>query len=169
MTTPPEKRQLLIEWEDPTQDIAAATQLTGLAYMQALQRREMRPAPIAVLMDFVLDSVADGHAIFKGTPGERHFNPLGTVHGGYAATLLDSALGCAVHTILPQGKAYGTAQLNIHLTRPITPAVGLLIAEARVLHRGSRSATAEGTLKDENGKLYAHGSATCFIFSLSEG
>jgi uncharacterized protein (TIGR00369 family) len=160
---------LTIEWDDPTNDIAAAMQMNGLDYMQSLLDRQMTPPPIALLMDFVMDSVADGYALFKGTPGARHINPLGVVHGGLAATLLDSAMGCAVHTTLAAGKIYTTAQLNIHMTRAITPQVGELIAEGRVIHRGSRMCTAEATLKDAQGKLYAHGTTTCFVITLGEG
>jgi uncharacterized protein (TIGR00369 family) len=160
------KHQLTIEWQDAAADIAAGRQMSGLEYMRALIAGQMTPPPFAILLDFRLDAVEDGYAVFKGRPGERHINPLGIVHGGLAATLLDSALGCAVHTTLPQGKAYATAQLNLHMTRTITPQVGELIAEGRAVHRGGRMCTAEGTLKDAQGKLYAHGTTTCFVFDL---
>lgn len=167
--TNPAARQLTITWDDPTPNMARAATMTGLEYMRAIIAREMIPAPFARLLNFYLAEVEEGYAVFKGTPGEQHFNPLNTVHGGFAATLLDSATGCAVHTTLPVGKLYGTAQLNVNLTRPILPSVGLLICEGRVIHRGSRVSTAEATLKDERGKLYAHGTATCYIFEMSEG
>ncbi|MDX2140809.1 MAG: PaaI family thioesterase [Chloroflexota bacterium] len=169
MSDHPRKHQLTIEWDDPSNDIAAAMQMNGLDYMQSLLDRHMTPPPIALLMDFTMDSVADGYAMFKGTPSARHINPLGVVHGGLAATLLDSAMGCAVHTTLSAGKIYTTAQLNIHMTRTITPQVGELIAEGRVIHRGSRMVTAEATLKDAQGKLYAHGTTTCFVITLGDG
>lgn len=160
-----EKRQVLVEWDNPLPDIAAAMQMSGLAYMQAIAAGQMTAAPIARVLDYTIADVREGYASFRGTPTERHLNPLGTVHGGFAMTLLDSALGCAVHTTLPPGMGYGTAQFNIHLTRAITVEVGELLAEGRVVHRGSRIATAEGTLKDAKGKLYAHATATCFLLA----
>lgn len=162
------RRQLLIEWEDPSPVLPVAMQMSGLEYMQALIRGEFPAPPIARLMDFYLAEVDDGKAIFKGTPGEQHFNPIGMVHGGFAATLLDSALGCAVHTTLPQGMIYSTAQLNINLTRPIMPQAGELICEASVIHRGSRMVTADAMLKDADAKLYAHGTTTCFVYPIEQ-
>lgn len=160
------KHRLVVEWEDPLPHIEKAMTLTGLEYMQAFVSGDVPNAPIAQLMNFEGQHVEEGRIIFEGTPGERHYNPIGTVHGGFAATLLDSALACAVHTTLPQGMMYTTAQLNINYTRALRPNTGKVICEARVVHRGSRVATAEATLKDEAGKLYAHGTTTCLIFPL---
>ncbi len=160
-------RRIVVEWEDISPSLAMAATHSGLDYMQALVDGKAPGAPIAALMGFSLREVSERRAVFIGTPGEQHFNPMGMVHGGYASTLLDSALGCAVHTTLPAGMGYGTAQLNVNLTRPILPDVGVLVCEAQVLHRGSRMATAEATVKDSRGKLYAHGTATCFLFALS--
>lgn len=157
-------RQLTVNWDDIRPNLETAAQLTGLEYMQSIMDGSLVPPPIAKLLDFYLAEVTDGHAIFKGIPGEQHFNPMGTIHGGFSAILIDSATGCAVHTILPAGKLYSTAQLNLNMTRPIMPDVGELICEGNVIHRGSRMATAEATVKDTKGKLYAHGTATCFIF-----
>jgi uncharacterized protein (TIGR00369 family) len=108
--------------------------------------------------------VGDGEAIFEGLPGEEHFNPIGVVHGGYAATLLDSAMGCAVHTTLPAGVGYTTLTLETKFVRPIGRDTGVVRAEGRVVHRGRRQATSEGRLvAAESGKLLAHGSGTCLV------
>ncbi len=161
-----DKQQLIIEWEDPLPHLEKAMSSSGLEYMQAFINGEIPNAPIAQLMGFKGRHVEEGRVAFEGVPDERHYNPIGTVHGGFAATLLDSALACAVHTTLPQGMIYTTAQLNINYTRALRPNTGKVICEARVVHRGNRMATAEATLKDEAGKLYAHGTTTCLIFPL---
>src|SRR5690606_12986872 len=101
--------QVTITWDDISGTLTSAAQMSGLAYMQAIASKALPAPPISHTLDFHLDFVEDGHAIFRGTPSERHFNPMGTVHGGLAATLIDSATGCAVHSTLPQGKLYGTA------------------------------------------------------------
>ena len=108
--------------------------------------------------------VAFGKAVFQGTPQLKHYNPLGTVHGGWFATLLDSAVGCAVHSSLPAGKAYTTLELKVNIVRALTDKVPLVRAEGRVVHGGSQVATAEGRLVGPDGKLYAHASTTCLVF-----
>jgi uncharacterized protein (TIGR00369 family) len=123
------------------------------------------PAPsMAGRLNFALTEVAEGRAVFRGLPGENHLNPLGSVHGGWAAAILDSALGCAVHTMLARGEAYTTAEFKVNLTRPITPRTGEVVCEGRVIHRGRTLAVSEATLKDGNGKLLAFGTETCSIF-----
>lgn len=123
--------------------------------------------PIAGLLNFTLTEVDEGRAVFRGLPGERHLNPLGSVHGGWAATLLDSALGCAVHSTLARGEAYTTAEFKVNLTRPITPATGEVVCEGRVIHKGRTLAVSEATLKDGSGKLLAFGTETCSIFPVA--
>jgi uncharacterized protein (TIGR00369 family) len=123
--------------------------------------------PIAAAMNFGLTEVESGRAVFRGLPGERHLNPLGTVHGGWAATLLDSALGCAVHSTLEKGEAYTTVEFKVNLTRPITPRTGEVVCEGRVIHKGRTLAVSEATLKDKDGKLLAFGTETCSIFPVA--
>jgi uncharacterized protein (TIGR00369 family) len=123
--------------------------------------------PIAAVMNFGLTEVEAGRAVFRGLPGERHLNPLGTVHGGWAATLLDSALGCAVHSTLDKGEAYTTVEFKVNLTRPITPKTGEVVCEGRVIHKGRTLAVSEATLKDKDGKLLAFGTETCSIFPVA--
>jgi uncharacterized protein (TIGR00369 family) len=115
---------------------------------------------------FDLAEVEHGRAVFEGTPRLEHYNPLGTVHGGYAATLLDSCMGCAVHTTLPKGIGYTTLEFKISLVRPITADTGLVRAEGKVVSGGRRVATSEGRLTDSRGRLLAHATTTCLVFEV---
>jgi uncharacterized protein (TIGR00369 family) len=153
-----------IVWQDPVRVAAEGARLPGLEYMQALASGELPPPPIAVLMRMRPVEVEPGRAVFQGEPGEEHYNPIGVVHGGYAATILDSALGCAVHTTLPAGVGYTTLGLEVKLVRPITRDMARVVAEGEVLYRGRRQATAQARLTDpDSGKLLAHATATCLI------
>ena len=138
--------------------------MTGLELMQAMLRGELPYPPIASTLDFTLLSVEDGMATFQGTPLPRHFNPMGTVHGGWFATLLDSALGCAVHTKMPPGRAYTTAELGVNLVKALSPKVPRVRAIGRVIHAGRQLATAEARLVGPDGTLYAHATTTCLVF-----
>ena len=137
---------------------------TGLEMMQAMLRAEIPYAAIAKTLDVVLLEVGPGRAVFQGTPLAQHMNPLGTVHGGWAATLLDSALGCSVHTMMPAGRAYTTAELSVNYVRGLTPKVQRVRAEGRVIHCGRQLATAEARLVGPDGTLYAHATTTCLVF-----
>ena len=137
---------------------------TGLDVMQAMLRGEVPFAPIARTLHFILIDVGAGTAVFQGTPRMEHYNPLGTVHGGWFATLLDSALGCAVQTMMPPGRAYTTAELSVNLVRAITTKVVRVRAEGRVIHCGRQLATAEARLVGPDGTLYAHATTTCLVF-----
>lgn len=139
---------------------------TGLQMLQAMLCGELPFATIARTLDFLLIEVSDGHAIFQGTPGPGHLNPMGAVHGGWYATLLDSALGCAVHTKMPAGKGYTTAELSVNMVKAIGPKVQRVRAIGHVLHCGRQLATAEARLVGPDGTLYAHGTTTCLIFDL---
>ena len=138
--------------------------LSGLDMMQAMLRGELPYPPIAETLDFTLVAVGEGTATFQGRPLERHLNPLGTVHGGWFATLLDSALGCAVHTRMPAGRAYTTAELGVNLVRALSPQVPRVRAIGQVLHAGRQLATAEARLVGPDGTLYAHATTTCLVF-----
>jgi uncharacterized protein (TIGR00369 family) len=138
--------------------------MAGLDYFRAIQAGEIPPAPIAVLMNFWVPEFDEGRAVFEGEPGEEHYNPIGVVHGGYASTILDSALGCAVHTTLPKGVGYTTQTLEVKYLRPITRETGVVRCEAEVVHRGRKNATSEARLfAKESGKLLATGTSTCLI------
>jgi uncharacterized protein (TIGR00369 family) len=139
--------------------------MTGLQQMQSLLDGAFSPPSISRTLDFMLISVAHGEAVFQGTPGPGHLNPMGSVHGGWYATLLDSALGCSVHTALPAGKGYTTLELKVNIVRALSPKVQRVRAEGRVIHLGGQTATADARLVGPDGRLYAHGSTTCLVFT----
>jgi uncharacterized protein (TIGR00369 family) len=136
----------------------------GTAFLNAIVDGVLPQPPICGTMGFRLVEAAEGRAAFEGLPEARHYNPIGSVHGGFAATLLDSALGCAVHSTLKKGEAYTTLELKVNLVRALTQDTGPVRAEGHIIHRGRTMATADATLKDSAGKLYAHGTTTCMIF-----
>ncbi|MBT9488582.1 MAG: PaaI family thioesterase [Rubrivivax sp.] len=138
--------------------------LTGLEVFAAMMDGRLPPSPIGQTLDFCLVQAEHGLAVFQGRPGWAHYNPLGSVHGGWFATLLDSAVGCAVHTTLPAGKGYTTLELKLNIVRALSDRVPLVRAEGRVVHGGKQVATAEGRLVGHDGKLYAHATTTCLIF-----
>ena len=139
---------------------------TGLQLMQGMLDGELPYAEIAQTLDFMLIEVGPGRAVFQGTPLQRHFNPMGSVHGGWFATLLDSALGCAVHTLMPPGRAYTTAELGVNMVKAITPKVQRVRAIGTVIHAGRQLATAEARLVGPDGTLFAHATTTCLVFDL---
>jgi uncharacterized protein (TIGR00369 family) len=140
--------------------------VTGLETIRAIAAGDLPGAPIAELLGFEPVEVAEGRVVFAAEPEQRHYNPIGTVHGGLAATLLDSAMGCAVHTTLPAGVGYTTLELKVNFTRPITSETGRILCEGTIVHRGGRVATAEGRVYAEaDGRLLAHGTTTCLILS----
>ncbi len=138
--------------------------MSGIEVFQAMFDGRLPLPPIGQTLDFIAVHVEPGVAIFQGKPGFAHYNPLGTVHGGWFATLLDSAVGCAVHSSLPAGKGYTTLELKLNIVRALTDRVPLVRAEGRVVHGGKQVATAEGRLVGPDGKLYAHATTTCLIF-----
>jgi len=140
---------------------------TGLETMQAMLAGELPFPHIADTLDFSLVEVGPGKAIFQGTPQLKHYNPLGTVHGGWYATLLDSALGCAVHTMMPAGRAYTTAELGVNIVRAASHTTGPLRAIGTVIHCGRQLATAEARIVGPDGKLYAHATTTCLVFEVA--
>lgn len=139
---------------------------TGLEVMQAMLRGEVPYPPIAQTLNFQLLEVDAGRALFQGTPGPAHLNPMGTIHGGWYATLLDSALGCAVHTMMPMGRGYTTAELSVNLVKAIGKNAPRVRAEGKVIHCGRQLATAEARLYGPDGALYAHATTTCLVFEL---
>jgi uncharacterized protein (TIGR00369 family) len=159
-------RERALTWEDPVATAAAGAKMSGLDYMRALVAGELPPAPIAVTMRMGPIELEEGRVVFAAEPGEEHYNPIGVVHGGYAATVLDSVLGCAVHTTLPVGTGYTSLGLEVKYLRPITRDTGRVLGEGRVLYRGRRQATAEATLTAaDSGKLLATGTSTLMILS----
>ena len=143
-----------------------AASMPGLELLQGMIAGRFPGPPIMQLIGFHLAEVENGRAVFEGTPRLEHYNPLGTVHGGYAATLLDSCMGCSVHTTLPKGTGYTTLEFKVSLVRPITADTGLVRAEGKIISSGRRVATAEGRLTDTGGRLLAHATTTCLVFEL---
>jgi len=138
--------------------------MTGLEYMRQVMTGEVPPSGMVQLMNFKLVEVSEGRAVFTIKPDERHYNGLGIAHGGLAATLLDSATGCAINTMMPAGRIFTTLEMKINYVRPMARETGEVRCEANVIHVGGRTATAEGRIVDRDGKLYAHGTATCMLF-----
>ena len=136
----------------------------GIDFLQAMIDGKVPQPPMCGTLGFRLAEVGDGFAAFEGLPEFRHYNPIGTVHGGFAATLLDSALGCAVFSTMAKGETWTTLELKFNLVRPIFKDTGPMRAEGRIIHRGRTVATSEGALKDRAGKLYAHATTTCMVF-----
>jgi uncharacterized protein (TIGR00369 family) len=149
-------------------DRTLAARQSGLEALQAMLRGEQPFPHIAETLDFSLIEVSAGRAVFQGTPQLKHYNPLGTVHGGWYATLLDSALGCAVHSALPAGRAYTTVEIGVNIVRAASRQSGPLRAIGTVLHCGRQLATAEGRIVGPDGKLYAHATTTCLVFEVGQ-
>ncbi|ABD68070.1 Phenylacetic acid degradation-related protein [Rhodoferax ferrireducens T118] len=148
-------------------DIATKEQLAGLSGMEFFERirtGKLPPAPIGETLDFVAIRIEPGSVVFQGRPHRRHYNPLGTVHGGWFATLLDTAVGCAVHSTLQAGKGFTTLELKVNMVRALTDRVPLIRAIGKLVHAGRQVATAEGRIVGPDGKLYAHATTTCLIF-----
>jgi uncharacterized protein (TIGR00369 family) len=139
---------------------------TGLETLEAMLRGELPYPYISDTMDFGIVQISYGQAVFQGIPQLKHYNPLGSVHGGWYATLLDSAVGCAVHTMMPAGRGYTTAELSVNIVRAANAKTGPLRAIGNMLHCGRQLATAEGKIVGPDGKLYAHATTTCLVFEL---
>jgi len=142
---------------------------SGLELLQAMLRGELPLPPISKTLDFLLVEAQLGRVVFQGTPGPTHLNPMGGIHGGWYATLLDSAVACSVHTMLPPGRGYTTVELGINLVRAINPAKAPRVrAIGSVVHCGRQMATAEGRIVGPDGTLYAHATTTCLVFEMIE-
>jgi uncharacterized protein (TIGR00369 family) len=156
-------RKLTVEWQDPLPLAQAARSMSGLEFLLAVRDGKLAPAPIQQLIGMRLAEVEAGRAVWEFTPGEQHYNPIGSAHAGVTATLLDSAMACAVHSTLPAGKGYTTLEFKLNLVRAVTAKSGTLRATGRVVHGGKSTATAEARLEDAAGALYAHATTTCII------
>jgi uncharacterized protein (TIGR00369 family) len=156
-------RERVVRWEDPVEAVEAAKQLSGLEALRAIRDGKIAAPPIANLLGMDVIKVEEDSVIFRIEPAEYLYNPLGTVHGGALATLLDSAMGCVVQANLPQGMAYTTLELKINYLRAITNKVGTLFAEGKIIHKGKRTMLAEARVTDQAGKLYAHATSTCIV------
>lgn len=151
-------------WDDPLEMAATIAELSGLERMRRVIAGELPQSPIAQLMNFRMVEAGEGHAVFEGVPQEYHYNPIGMVHGGFAATMLDSAMGCAVHTLLPARVGYTTLEFKLNFVKPVKVSTGPVRAIGTVLHGGRTTSLAEGRLVSADGTLYAHATTTCLIF-----
>ncbi len=164
MTT---SRERTTTWQDPSISAAQVGREPGLAMLEAVRDGRIPPPPIAETMGFHLEVVEDGRAVFSLEPGEHHYNPIGSVHGGVFATLLDSAAGCAVHSTLPAGVGYTSVDLNVKFLRGMSAGTGQVSCEGRVVHRGRRMVLAEATLTDGTGRLLATATSSCLLIDLA--
>ncbi len=162
------KRTRAVTWDDPAPGIGAASRLSGINYLRAIAGGDAPAPPFACLLGFELEVIEEGKVTFGMDPAEYHYNPFGVMHGGVAASLFDSALGCAVQSLLAAANAAPTMELHINYIRPITISTGRIRCMGQVVHLGKRSATAEGRLVDTHGKLYAHATGTFVISELKE-
>lgn len=157
------ERTRTYSWEDPLAVAKSSRGLAGLDFLHKIIAGELPQPPIAKTLDYALVEAVEGRAVFAIEPAEIHYNPIGMVHGGIPCTLLDSAMACAVHTLLPAGVGYTTLELKVNIIKAIGKNSGTLRAEARVIHAGRSTAVAEGRLVDKAGTLYAHATTTCMI------
>jgi uncharacterized protein (TIGR00369 family) len=158
-------RTRTITWHDPMDALTRGADLSGLEFIRAIFEGKLPAPPITATMGFTGSTAEEGKVTFVGEAGEHLFNPIGVVHGGFAMTILDSAMGCAVHTTMAAGEAYTTLEVKVNFVRPITLETGPVRCEGSVVHRGGKVATAEGRLiAERTGKLLAHGTTTCLVF-----
>jgi uncharacterized protein (TIGR00369 family) len=160
------ERTRTYSWDDPRPSASRVSEMSGLEFLQAIATGQLPQPPIGRTLGFKLAEVEEGRAVFTVEPREFHYNPIGVVHGGLAATLLDSCMACAIQSTLPRGRAYTTLELKVNLTRAITADTGLLRCEGRVIHAGKQVGTSEGRITDAQGRLYAHGTTTCMVFEV---
>jgi len=156
-------RSRTFTWEDPQVVLANLRSLSGLEFLKRVASGELPPPPMGALMNIRLTEVDRGRVVFEGTPAEYHYNPLGTIHGGMAATLLDSAMGCCVNSCLEAGDLYTTLELKVNYLRPITLQTGPVRAIATIVHIGRTTALADGRVVDANEAIYAYASSTCLL------
>jgi uncharacterized protein (TIGR00369 family) len=162
-----EERSRVVTWDDPIASLKAARDLGGIDVLRAIEDGDLPPPPVARLLGLEIEQISEGLVTFAFEPAEFHYNPLGTVHGGILTTVLDSAMGCAVHSKLRAGLSYTTLELKVNFLRPARVTTGRLRGEGKIVHLGGRVATAEAHLVDGEGALYAHATSTCLISSPS--
>ncbi|MCX4616143.1 PaaI family thioesterase [Streptomyces mirabilis] len=157
-------RSRTYDWEDPAVSATAVGQYSGLDFLREVQAGRLPAAPIAATLGMTFEEVEHGRVVFALVPGEEHYNPIGSVHGGVYATLLDSAAGCAVQSVLPEGMGYTSLDLNVKFLRPVTVDTGKVRAVGTVLNSGRRTALAQAELFDSGNRLLAHTTSSCLLF-----
>jgi uncharacterized protein (TIGR00369 family) len=157
-------RRREVTWQDPLVSAALALEMSGLDYLTAVAKGTIARPPVAALLGMGIERIESGRATFGLDVGEHLYNPIGSVHGGIFATLLDSAMGCAVHSTLPSGRAYTTLELKVNLVKALTIDTPKVTAEGVVISAGRRVATASGQIVGPDGTLFAHATTTCLLF-----
>lgn len=153
------------EWVNPLETGEKGKTMSGYDFLNGILKGDISPPPIAATLDFHPLSLEEGKVAFEFQPQGFHYNPIGSIHGGVISTLLDTVMGCALHSKLPQGVAYTTLELKINFIKAVTIKSGKMKAEGRLIHAGKSTAFIEADLKDEEGKLYAHGTSTCMLLN----
>jgi len=161
------QRTRTYEWADPLEIAEIAKKMSGNNFLEGVLKGELPGPPVAATLDFHPLSLEIGKVSFEFIPQEFHYNPLGSVHGGVISTILDTVMGCALHSKLSQGIAYTTLELKVNFIKAVTEKSGRMIAEGRLIHSGKTTALIEADLKNEKGILYAHGTSTCMLFNLN--
>lgn len=159
------ERTLTISWDAPQLQEWSEGLVTGLDYLKELKDGRINPPPVGILVGYNICEVRFGYAAYELTPGEYHYNPFGTVHGGIISTLLDTTMTSAIITTLDKGKRCSTSDVKVNFIKPVTIETGPLRCEAEPIHVGNSLAIAEGRVMDKDGQLYTHGVSTCLIFS----
>ncbi|MET0474690.1 MAG: PaaI family thioesterase [Mycobacterium sp.] len=161
-----ERRSKVVSWHDPSPTTATGLSMPGIDYLHAMIDGTLPPPPISGLMEFTMVSAEPGRVVFTCQPDESAYNPIGTVHGGLVCTLLDSVVGCAMHSTLPQGKGYTSVEIKVNYLKPVRSSSGLLTATGTVVKSGSRVGFAEGAVTDAAGAVVATASSTLLVFDL---
>ena len=166
---PTSERAHTFHWQDPGPALAVSRHLSGLEYLQGVMKGQFPPPPFPHVLGLLPQEVSAGKVVFSLEPAEFHYNILGSVHGGVTASLCDTAMGCAVHTMLPAGTGYTTLDLQVRFVRPLLTTTGRILCVGTTVHVGRRSATAEARVTDAHGKLYAHATTSCMVFAPERG
>jgi uncharacterized protein (TIGR00369 family) len=157
------QRERMYSWGNPLEGVELSKNLSGLDYLLAIKRGELPASPLMNTLDFSIGELEEGKASFYFEPQEFHYNPNGSVHGGVITAILDSAMGCALHSLLPKGMVYTTLELKVNFLKMVRSGTGILTATGKIIHLGSKTALLEASLTDANGKKYAYGVSTCML------
>jgi len=160
------KRERIITWKDPADGAKQAIKMSGIDYLNAMGAEKLPLPPLMYTLDFSVSNMLEGNVVFEFIPQEFHYNPIGTVHGGVISAILDSAMGCSLHSLLPAGKIYTTLELKVNFLKALTVNTGKIKTVSKVINLGGRTALVEAQLIDDNGTVYAHGTSTCLIIKL---
>ncbi|MDY0779835.1 PaaI family thioesterase [Tenacibaculum sp. IB213877] len=153
-------------WEDPLESVKEGLLLSGLDYMESMHKGSLPVPPILKTIDFKIQNVEKANISFEFIPQTFHYNPIGSVHGGVITTVLDSAIGCTIHSMLAKGYGYTTVEIKVNFIKKITIETGKMITDCKIIHKGRTTALVEASLKDKQGKIYAHAVSTCMIFKI---